>query len=58
MPTHTPLERAKRALSGKSTAQKLAEIEKKTVSKKPKPKPKPKKKKMTVAEQVAADFWN
>jgi len=56
MPTHTPLERAKRALSGKSTAQKLAEIEKKTVSKKPKPKPK--KKKMTVAEQVAADFWN
>ncbi len=57
MPTHTPLERAKRALSGKSTAAKLAEIEKKTVSKKPKPKPK-KKKKMTVAEQVAADFWN
>ncbi len=55
MPTHTPLERAKRALSGKSTAAKLAEIEKKTVSKKPKPK---KKKKMTVAEQVAADFWN
>jgi hypothetical protein len=53
----TPIQKAKAALSGKTTRAKVAAAEKAAMKPKPKPKPKPKAKKKSVRKSVSDNFW-